>query len=149
MEKIYVIITWRSNNVRSSISICIIFYLFNRDNQENDVFIFLLLILLGLIDKYGFNEVLLKPLENRYSNFLEPNHMQEFSKFSLPIFDSIENQNYPLFLHQSIKQSQIPVPFLEDPFISIDFNFIFENPINCEFELFKFLIISEKEKLSS
>ena len=62
------------------------------ENEVNEIYIFLLLLLLQILYNNGFDEVLLEILSRRS---LEPGNIEEFSKFSLKSIEQID----PRHLH--------------------------------------------------
>ena len=95
--------------------------------RKDDIYVFTLLFLLELIYNNGLDYVL-----------LEPNKAEPFSKFSLKTIEQINPRPSKLFLGELVEKPQIPFPLLEDPSISIDIDFLFEESTNYEFELFRF-----------
>jgi len=105
------------------------------EDEVNEVYVFLLLLLLKILYNNGFDDVLLEPLRIRS---LEPRNIEEFSKFSLQVCEPSNSRPSKLFLGEFVEKPQIPFPLLEDPSISIDVDFLFEESTNYEFELFRF-----------
>ena len=115
--------------------------------REDDIYVFILLLLLKILYNNGFDDVLLEPLRNLYLRSLEPRNIEEFSKFSLQVFEPSNSRPFKLFLGESVEKPQIPFPLLGDPFISIDVDFLFEESTNYEFELFRFYLnVNQKVK---
>ena len=106
-----------------------------REDEVNEVYVFLLLLLLKILYNNGFDDVLLEPLRIRS---LEPRYIEEFSKFSLQVCEPSNSRPSKLFLGEFVEKPQIPLPFLGDPFVSIDIDFIFDESTNYKFELFRF-----------
>lgn len=106
-----------------------------REDEVNEVYVFLLLLLLKILYNNGFDDVLLEPLRIRS---LEPRNIEEFSKFSLKVCEPSNSRPSKLFLGEFVEKPQIPLPFLGDPFVSIDIDFIFDESTNYKFELFRF-----------
>ena len=92
-------------------------------------------LLLKILYNNGFDDVLLEPLRIRS---LEPRNIEEFSKFSLQVCEPSNSRPSKLFLGEFVEKPQIPLPFLGDPFVSIDIDFIFDESTNYKFELFRF-----------
>jgi hypothetical protein len=108
---------------------------YRREDEVNEVYVFLLLLLLKILYNNGFDDVLLEPLRIRS---LEPRNIEEFSKFSFQVLEPSNSRPLKMILKEPDQRSQIPLPILSDPFISIDIDFIWEEPKNFKFELFKF-----------
>ena len=98
------------------------------------------MLLLKIIYNNGFDDVLLEYLHDLS---LETNTAETFSKFSLKSID-------PRPLKITLKEPEkIPLPFLiiEDPLVFIETEVLWEEPINYQFELFKFYQnVNEKVK---
>ena len=92
-------------------------------------------LLLKILYNNGFDDVLLEPLRIRS---LEPRNIEEFSKFSLQVCERINSRSSKLFLGEFVEKSQIPLPFLGDPFVLMGIDFIFDESTIYEFELFRF-----------
>ena len=119
----------------------------NNVNEVADLYLFLLLLLLQILYNNGSSYALLDLLEALRSRSLEPRNIEEFSKFSLQICEPINSSSSKLLLGEFVEKPQIPFPFLGDPFVSIDIDFIFDESTNYEFELFRFYQnINEKVK---
>ena len=118
----------------------IIGFLLGIYKREDEINPFLLLLLLKIIYNNGFDDVLLEYLHDLS---LETNTTETFSKFSLKSID-------PRPLKITLKEpEQIPLPFLiiEDPLVFIETEVLWEEPINYQFELFKFYQnVNEKVK---
>ena len=109
----------------------IIGFLLGIYKREDEINPFLLLLLLKIIYNNRFDDVLLEYLHDLS---LETNTTETFSKFSLKSID-------PRPLKITLKEpEQIPLPFLtiEDPLVFIETEVLWEEPINYQFELFKF-----------
>ena len=108
--------------------------IYKRENEVNEIYIFLLLLLLQILYNNGFDEVLLEILSRRS---LEPGNIEEFSKFSLKSIEQIDPRPLKITLKET---EQIPLPFLiiEDPLVFIDTEVLWDESINYEFELFRF-----------
>ena len=106
-----------------------------REDEVNEVYVFLLLLLLKILYNNGFDDVLLEPLRIRS---LKPGNIEEFSKFSLQVCEPSNSRPSKLFLGEFVEKPQIPLPFLGDPFVSIDIDFIFDESTNYKFELVRF-----------
>ena len=113
----------------------IIGFLLGVYKREDEINAFLLLLLLKILYNNGFDDVLLEPLRIRS---LEPRNIEEFSKFSLQVCEPSNSRPSKLFLGEFVEKPQIPLPFLGDPFVSIDIDFIFDESTNYKFELFRF-----------
>ncbi len=112
--------------------------------REDEIYVFLLLLLLKILYNNGFDDVLLEPLRIRS---LEPHNIEEFSKFSLQVFEPSNLRPSKLFFKELVEKPQIPFPLLGDPVISIDVDFLFEELTNYEFELFRFYLnVNQKVK---
>ena len=94
--------------------------------RKDDIYVFILLLLLKMLYNNGFDYDLLKP-----------NKVHQFSKFSLKTIKQINPRPSRLILKEP---DQIPLPFLiiEDPFVFIETEVLWDEPINYEFELFRF-----------
>ena len=115
------------------------------------IFLGLLGIILGFLSGVSkhYSDIstlrLLLLLEILYSNgleyaFLEPNEVDQFLKFSPKTLKQIDVPSSKIILEEFDKIFQIPFPIFSDPFIfiDIDIDFIWEEPFNYKFELFKF-----------
>ena len=100
--------------------------------RKDEIYVFYLILLLRILYNSGFDHILLETLE--------PRNIEEFSKFSLQVCESSNSRASKLFLGELVKNPQIPFPLLGEPSISIDVDFLFEESINYEFDLFKFYI---------
>ena len=118
----------------------IIGFLLGIYKREDEINPFLLLLLLKIIYNNGFDDVLLEYLHDLS---LETNTAETFSKFSLKSID-------PRPLKITLKEPEkISLPFLiiEDPLVFIETEVLWEEPINYQFELFKFYQnVNEKVK---
>lgn len=108
--------------------------IFRRKGEVNEVYIFLLLLLLKILSNNGFDDVLLEPLRIRS---LEPRNIEEFSKFSLKSIEQMDPRPLKIIFKEP---EQIPLPFfiIEDPLIFIETEVLWEEPINYKFQLFQF-----------
>jgi len=114
------------------------FRMYRPEDEVNETYLFFLLLLLKIVYNNGFDDVLgIRFLEP--SN-LEPSNIEEFSKFSLQVYEPSNSRPSKLFLGEFVEKAPIPLPFpiIEDPLIIIETEFFRKNPINYEFELFKF-----------
>lgn len=111
--------------------------LYSLYRREDDVYLFLLLLLLKILYNNGFDDVLLEPLRIRS---LEPRKIEEFSNFSLKSIEQIDRHPLKIILTEPDQNIQIPLPVLTDPFVKIETYFIWDESTNYEFELFKFYI---------
>jgi hypothetical protein len=95
-------------------------------SRKDDIYVFILLLLLKMLYNKGFDYDLLKP-----------NKVDHFYKFSLKTIEQINPRPSRLILKQP---DQIPLPFLiiEDPFVFIETKVLFDESINYAFELFIF-----------
>jgi hypothetical protein len=95
-------------------------------SRKDDIYVFILLLLLKMLYNKGFDYDLLKP-----------NKVDQFYKFSLKTIEQINPRPSRLILKQP---DQIPLPFLiiEDPFVFIETKVLFDESINYAFELFIF-----------
>lgn len=112
----------------------IIGFLLGLYKREDDINPFLLLLLLKIIYNNGFDDVLLKYLHD-FS--LKTNTVKPFSKFSLENIEQIDPRPLKITFK---KLEQIPLPFLiiEDPFVFIDTEVLWDESTNYQFQLFKF-----------
>jgi len=102
--------------------------------REDEIYGFLLLLLLQILYNNGFDEVLLEILSRRS---LEPGNIEEFSKFSLKSIEQINPRPLKITLKEPDKIPEIPFPILGDPFGKIEIDFISDESKNYEFKLFK------------
>lgn len=111
--------------------------IYQRENQVNERYIFLLLLLLQILYSNGFDDVLFEILR-RHS--LEPRNIEQFSKFSLQVCELSNSRPSKLFLKELVEKPQIPLPFpiIEDPLVVIETEVFWKKPINYKLELFKF-----------
>lgn len=119
---------------------------YRRENQVNEIYIFLLLLLLQILYNNGFDDVLFEILRRRS---LEPRNIEQFSKFSLQVCEPSYSRPSKLFLGELIEKPQIPLPFpiIEDPLVVIETEVFWKKPINYKLELFKFYQnVNEKVK---
>jgi hypothetical protein len=95
-------------------------------SRKDDIYVFILLLLLKMLYNKRFDYDLLKP-----------NKVDQFYKFSLKTSEQINPRPSRLILKQP---DQIPLPFLiiEDPFVFIETKVLFDESINYAFELFRF-----------
>lgn len=102
--------------------------------REDEINAFLLLLLLKIIYKNGFDEV---SLEYLHDLSLKTNTAEPFSKFSLKSIEQIDPRPLKITLKEP---EQIPLPFLiiEDPLVFIDTEVLWDESTNYQFELFKF-----------
>ena len=107
----------------------------SRHRSENEVYVFLLVLLLNILHNNGFDNVLLELLR---VHSLEPRNIEEFSKVSLRVCELRNSRPSKLFLGESVEKPQIPFTLLGDPPSSIDMDFLFEESTNYKFELFRF-----------
>ena len=68
---------------------------------------------------------------------LEPEKIGQLSTFSLKTIEQINPRPSKLFLGESVEKPQILFPLLGDPCISIDFDFLFEEPKNSKFKFYR------------
>ena len=101
--------------------------------REDEINAFLLLLLLKIIYKNGFDEV---SLEYLHDLSLKTNTAEPFSKFSLKSIEQIDPRPLKITLKET---EQIPLPFLiiEDPLVFIDTEVLSDESTNYQFELFK------------
>lgn len=104
-------------------------------SREEEVYLFLLLLLLKILYNNGFDDILLEPLRIRS---LELRKIDEFSNFSLKSIQQINLRPLKIILTKPDQSLQIPLPVLTDPFVKIEIDFIWDESTNYEFELFKF-----------
>ena len=114
-------------------------------SQNDDLYVFILIFLLEILYNNRLGYVLLEPdllemLRNNGLGYfsLEPEKIEQLSPFSLKAIEQINPRPSKLFLGESVEKPQIPFPLLGDPRISIDFDFLFEEPKNSKSKLFKF-----------
>ena len=112
----------------------IVGFLFGVYKREDEINLFLLLLLLKIIYNNGFNEVLVQFLPDLS---LETNTVEPFSKFSSKTIEPIHPRPLKLVLKETPK---IPLPFLiiEDPLVTIDIEVLWDESTNYQFKLFKF-----------
>lgn len=119
---------------------------YGREKQVNEIYIFLLLLLLQILYNNGFDNVLFEILRRRS---LEPRNIEQFSKFSLQVCEPSNSRPSKLFLRELVEKPQIPFPFpiMEDRLGFIETEVLWEQPINYQFQLFQFYQnVNEKVK---
>ena len=115
---------------------------YKREDEINEFL--LLIILLRIIYNNWFDDVLLEYL---YDLSRKPKIVKPFSKFSLKTMEQAPRSLDILF--EEPEQIPLPLPFLiiEDPLLIIETEVLWEQPINYQFELFKFYrYINQKVK---
>lgn len=111
---------------------------YNRDEKIEEIYVFLLLLLLKILHNNGFDDVL-----------LEPNKAEQFSKFSLKTIEPINPRPLKITLKEPDQIPQIPLTIFSYPFVSIDIDFTWEESKSYKFELFKFYrSVNERVKIS-
>ena len=121
----------------------IIGFLLGIYKREDEINAFLLLLLLKIIYNNGFDDVLLEYLHDLS---LKTNTAETFSKFSLKSIEQIHPRPLKIIFKEP---EQIPLPFfiIGDPLVFIETEVLWEEPINYQFELFKFYQnVNEKVK---
>lgn len=108
---------------------------YRRENEVNEIYIFLLLFLLQILYHNGFEDVLLEILRRRS---LEPRNIEQFYNFSLKSIEQINPRPLKIALKEPDQALQIPLTIFDDPSVKIDIDSIWDESTNYEFELFKF-----------
>lgn len=98
-------------------------------DEVKEVNVFFLLLFLQILYDNEFDDVFLESLRIRS---LESRNSEEFSKISLQVYEPTNSRPSKLFLGEFVEKPQIPLPFLGDPFVSIDIDFIFDESTNYE-----------------
>ncbi len=98
-------------------------------SRNDDIYVFILLLLLKMLYNNGFDYVLLKP-----------NKVDQFSKFSLKKIEQMNPRPLKITLTKPDQSPQIPLPFLiiKDPFVFIETEVLWHESTNYEFELYRF-----------
>jgi hypothetical protein len=121
----------------------IIGFLFGRYNREYEINAFLLFLLLKILFNNEFDDVLLEYLHD-FS--LPTNTVEPFSQFPLKSIEQMDSRPLKIIFK---KPEQIPLPFfiIEDPFVFIDTEVLWDDSSTYQFELFKFYrYVDEKIK---
>jgi hypothetical protein len=113
--------------------------------NEDDIYLFGLLLLLKILYSLGFNDILFSPVEKFCLGSSESRNIEKFLKFHSQVFEPNNLCPFKIFLEKPVEKSEIPFPILKDPFIEI--NFVLEELTNYEFELFQFYLdLNQKVK---
>jgi hypothetical protein len=117
-------------------------------SQNDEIYVFFLLLLLKILYYRGFSNILLNPLEKLSRTSLQDSNIEKFYRLHSQVFEPNNLNLYPfkLFLKESVENNQIPFPILRDPlFLFIEVNFLFTESRNYEFELFQFYLDRNKK----
>lgn len=98
-------------------------------SRNDDIYVFILLLLLKMLYINGFDYVLLKP-----------NEVDQFSKFSLKKIEQMDPRPLKMTLTELDQSPPIPLPILiiKDPFVFIETEVLWDKSTNYEFELYRF-----------
>ena len=93
-------------------------------SRNDNIYVFILLLLLKMLYNNGFDYVLLKP-----------NKVDQFSRFSLKTIEQIDPRPLKITLTEP-DQSPLPFLIIKDPFVFIETEVLWDKSTNCEFELY-------------
>ena len=104
----------------------------NETDEINHIYLFFLLLLLHLLSQKEFDHILLDGLSHSST---APNIAEPFEKFSLQPLPQIESRPFKLILKETQQRTQIPFPILDDPSVTIQIDFVWEESIHYKFQL--------------
>lgn len=116
----------------------------NENDKRSPIYLLILLLLLKMLYNDGFDYSLLRNLSD---SSLASNIADPFEDFSFRPLPQIESHPFKLILEEPEKIPQILFPILDDPSVSIQIDFIWNESFEYKFELFQFYqTLNEKVK---
>ena len=105
--------------------------LYRRKHQIEDIYLFFLLLLLDILSHKRFDDILLDDLS-------DSSLATKTAKFSFKPLTQVESRPLKLILKDTEQGPQIPSPIFDDPSVTIQIDFVWDESVHYKFELFEF-----------